>query len=191
MVDPSFSERYGFAPQPEQKSHDYLPAWIREDIVYTIRVITDAMYFDSGIKLYQIVRPYVRQVLQRDPPQNPMGGPWAYYIPNTLMECTWWQFYEILEKIAQFVGTSQKESDEFTGSINASLAREGIPWKIENGKIVHAFNEQIQSRIDEVRVLLTKPIFKAFNSKIIKFNHIYRISIKIHIIKIIFNCIAF
>jgi len=164
MVNPSFSERHGFAPIPEPKNNDHLPGWVRDDIVKKLNNFINAEFTFSSLdtELYQVIKPYISRVLLSKPPQSPLGGPFAFYLPRVLSECRWWQFYDILEEIAQLVGHESRHevSDELAEIINASLSREGIPWKIENGKIVRAFNEQIQSVIDEVHVLLTNPDFK-------------------------------
>lgn len=91
-----------------------------------------------------------------------MNGPWAYYIPRTLMECSWWQFYDIVQKISQLIGEQWGEeyTADFYNRINAVLATEGIPWKIERGEIIRSLAQPIQEQIQEVRTLMANPRFE-------------------------------
>jgi hypothetical protein len=164
MDDLPFSERYGFAPPPQVKNYDHLPPWLREAIINGIAGLVNNSASSSlpNIDFYHPIRPYIWQVLNREPPRNPMGGPWAYYIPTTLMQCSWWQFYDILEQMAQLIDQQwgEKYSNDFAEKVNVPLAREGIPWKMKKGKIVHSFDPQIQQDITKARVILADPRFK-------------------------------
>jgi hypothetical protein len=164
MDDLPFSERYGFSPPPQVKDYDHLPPWVREAIINGVAgfVNDNASSSLQNIDFYQLTRPYIWQVLDREPPRNPMGGPWAFYIPTTLMKCSWWQFYDILEQMTRLVEQQWGEeySNNLAEKVNAPLAREVIPWKIEKGKIVHSFDPQIQQHINKARVLLADPRFK-------------------------------
>jgi hypothetical protein len=72
------------------------------------------------------------KLLGKEPPGNPMGGPFKYYIPLTLKECAWYQVYDILETIADFVKQElgDRPLHEFSVRINSVLGKEGIPWKL-------------------------------------------------------------
>ncbi len=164
MANQRFSDTYGFAPQPDSKPDDHLPGWVREAITNEIRGFVDNPPLASlpGIDVYALFRPYIWQVLDREPPGNPMGGPWSFYIPKTLMECLWWQFYDIVQQISQLV--SQQWGDEcsinISERVNTVFAREGIPWKIEDGEVVRALAPSIQEQIREASALLTNPRFE-------------------------------
>jgi len=164
MTDSLFSERYGFAPQPDRKPDDHLPGWVREAITNEIGGFISNKPSTSlpDIDIYALFRPYIWQVLDREPPGNPLGGPWNFYIPRTLMQCSWWQFYDILEQVARLVDQQWEGqyTNSFSGRINAILAREGMQWELENGELVRVFNPQIDKQIKEVRVLLTNPTCK-------------------------------
>lgn len=164
MTKQSFSEKHGFAPQPNSKPDDHLPGWVRESITNEIRSVTNNPPSASLplINMYGLFRPYIWQVLDREPPGNPMNGPWAYYIPRTLMECSWWQFYDIVQKISQLIGEQWGEeyTADFYNRINAVLATEGIPWKIERGEIIRSLAQPIQEQIQEVRTLMANPRFE-------------------------------
>ena len=163
MVEPIFSEREGFAPQEGPQAHDYLPPWAREAIIQEIRDwAQDGVFFGfPGEDMYPLFRPYIWKVLNRQPPNSPAGGPFSYYIPAVLAQCSWYEFYDILERISRLSGRGfGRTKTEFLERINAILAREGIPWKLEQGKVIRTLNAQIAKLINESHVLLTDPRFK-------------------------------
>lgn len=172
MTGSVFSERHGYAPEPSLKSDDHLPGWVREAIVNELRNLEDNKPSSSlpDLGFYSLFRPYIWQALDREPPGNPMGGPWAFYIPKTLQTCMWWQFYDILEQVARLVGQRWKgeHAEEFSGRINAILAREGIQWKLENGQVVRVLNPRIDEQVKEVRILLTVPKYKGADEQFSK-----------------------
>ncbi len=163
MAEPIFSEREGFAPQEGPQAHDYLPPWAREAIIQEIRdwALDRVLLGFPGEDMYPLFRPYIRKVLNKQPPNSPAGGPFSYYIPAVLAQCSWYEFYDILERIFRLPGRGfGRTKTEFLGKINAILAREGIPWKLEQGKVIRALNAQIAKLINESHVLLTDPRFK-------------------------------
>jgi len=164
MASKRFSDRYGFAPQPNPKPDDYQPGWVREAITNEIRGFVSNKPSASlpNIDIYALLRPYVWQVLDREPPSNPMGGPWAMYIPRTLQQCAWWQFYDILQQISQLISEQwgEEHTSDFSSKVNAVLAREGIPWKMEDSEVVRALAPPIQEQIRGASTLLTNPRFE-------------------------------
>ena len=99
-----------------------------------------------------------------------MGGPWAFYIPQTLLRCTWWLFYDILEQVARRVEQQWKglATDDFNSGINVILAREGIQWKLAGDRVIRVLEPQVAGQVIEVRVLLTDPKFKGPDEKFAK-----------------------
>jgi hypothetical protein len=164
MAESLFSERHGFAPQPELQTDDYLPDWVREAITNEIKnfVQDKPSIHLPDLDLYSLFRPYICQVLRRRPPTSPMGGPWVMYIPQTLAQCFWWQFYDILEEISQLI--SQRWGEEhllaFSEKISTILARDGVPWRLDQGRVIRTLNPQVAKQIQEARTLLTNPKFK-------------------------------
>lgn len=164
MAEPLFSEREGLLPRPDLQADDYLPTWVREAVTNEVRDFVQnkpsAQLRDLAI--YLLFRPYISKVLRREPPGSPMGGPWTYYIPRTLAQCSWWQFYDILEDISQLVARGWGEEHLATCSarINTILARDGIPWSLEQGRVTRTLNPQVAKQIREVRTLLTNQRFK-------------------------------
>ena len=165
MAEPLFSEREGLAPQPETQADDYLPPWVREGITNEIKdFIENNPPVDSPhLDIYSLFRPYIWRVLQREPPNNPVGGPWAMYIPRTLTQCSWWQFYDIIEQISACINQSWGDEyiSAFSERVNTILAGDGIPWRLDHqGRVIRALNPQVVSQIQEARTLLTNPRFR-------------------------------
>lgn len=164
MAEPLFSEREGLLPRPDLQADDYLPTWVREAVTNEVRDFVQnkpsAQLRDLAI--YLLFRPYISKVLRREPPGSPMGGPWTYYIPRTVAQCSWWQFYDIIEDISQLVARGWGEEHLATCSarINTILARDGIPWSLEQGRVTRTLNPQVAKQIREVRTLLTNQRFK-------------------------------
>jgi len=164
MAEPLFSEREGLAPQPETQADDYVPGWVREAVNNDIRNFVEnrpSMQLPP-LDPYPLFRPYIWQVLNREPPGSPLGGPWRFYIPKTLTQCSWWQFYDILEQISQLISQQwgKEHLSAFSEKINIILARAGIPWSLEQGRVTRTLNPQVAKQIKEVQTLLTNPRFK-------------------------------
>lgn len=164
MTEPIFSEREGFAPQKSPQVGDYLPGWVREAIANEIRDYAQTGAPIPGtyrLNLYPLFRPYIWKVLGKEPPGNPMGGPFHYYIPEVVKQCHWYQCYDILEEIATITKEQlgQESLEEFSGGVNAILAREGMAWKLEQGKIVRRYNPIVEEQIKKVHMLLVAPEF--------------------------------
>ncbi len=164
MTDLPFSEKYGYAPDPTPKPDDHFPGWVRYAIANEIKILNDNSPSSSlpYIDLYSFFRPYIWKVLDTMPPGNPMGGPWAHYIPATLLKCPWWQYYDILEQLTLHIEKrwGGGYTNDFSAKVNTILAREGIQWKLENGKVVRVLNPQIEKQVKEVSILLASPKFK-------------------------------
>lgn len=152
----TFSQREGFAPQEPLKVQDYLPGWVREAVTNEIRGLV------PRLDLYPLLRPHIWKVLGYEPPGNPIGGPFKYYIPHTLKQCVWYQFYDIIEEIATLIKQKLEPKDlqEFSGRINAILAKDGVPWKLEQCKVARNFNPQITEQVKKVSILLNDPKFR-------------------------------
>ena len=165
MAEPLFSERQGLAQQPEPKADDYLPPWVREAVTSEISgfILNKPSIQLPDLDIYSLFRSYIWKVLQREPPTSPMGGPWVMYIPRTLAQCSWGQFYDILEQISQLISRRWGEEylSPFLEKINTILAKDGIPWSLNHqGQVIRTLNPQVAKQIQEVRILLTSPRFR-------------------------------
>jgi hypothetical protein len=165
MTEGLFSEREGLAAEPETHADDYLPPWVREDVTNAIKdfVESNPPVAYAGLDLYSLFRPYIWRVLQRQPPTSPAGGPWAMYIPRTLAQCSWWQFYDIIEQISERIVRQWglEHIPAFSQRVNTILARDGISWRLDHqGRVIRALNPQVARQIRETRILLATPRFQ-------------------------------
>jgi len=165
MSEPIFSEREGFAPQKSVQAADYFPGWVREAITNEIANFAQRGATLPGtyrLSLYPLFRPYVWKVLGKEPPGNPIGGPFHYYIPEVLKKCHWYQCYNILEEVAALTEEhlGEKDLEEFSEGVDAILAGEGIPWKFKQGKVERRYDPYIEKQIQKVYALLAAPEFK-------------------------------
>jgi len=168
-----FSEREGFSSQENLQSYDYITGWVRTAISNIIRDLQISSADTTGtytLDIYSLFKPYIWKVLGKHPPNSPMGGPFKYYIPAVLDKCPWYECYDILEEICQLAYQRIKESDliQFSLEINSILARENIPWKLEQGRVIRILNPQIAQQIKEVSVLLTDPKYKGADEQFAK-----------------------
>jgi len=165
MAERLFSEREGLAPQPETHADDYLPPWVREDITNAIKdfIENNPPVVYAHLDIYSLFRPYIWKVLQREPPTSAVGGPWAMYIPRTLAQCSWWQFYDIIQQISECMNRQwgQEYIPAFSEKVNTILARDGIPWRLDHqGLVIRALHPQVARQIQEARALLANPRFR-------------------------------
>ena len=188
MVMPSenFSTRNRYAPIKATLDSQELPPWVREEFVEKTKEFAWARlesYEREGFnrQVYRLIRPYVYKVLDSQPPANPQGGPWAFYIPSVLQKCEWWQFYDIVESLYEIIlervpkGIEYREAnienprptwdivEEPTGSyeelVNEIFAREGLAWRLDGGQIQRATNPQVKENIEAAHAVLMEPRF--------------------------------
>ena len=101
MTQQRFSRRNQFGPEPAVLGHDQLPPQVRAEFVNLVRefVVDRVDLYASasfGSAVYEMIKPYVWSVLDREPATTPDGGPWKFYIPRVITKCEWWEFYDIL-----------------------------------------------------------------------------------------------
>lgn len=166
MSQVPFSQRQGFAPEPANGPDEYLPEWVREAVQQEVRsFLEEHSQIGTGtitVDVYPIFKPYIPQVLQRSAPGHPQGGPFAYYIPAVLQACQWWQFYDIVEKLAKLVlfrlGTP--ELDEMATRINNILAAEGIVWQLQGTTVTRRIVPIVREAVERTHTILNAPKFR-------------------------------
>jgi hypothetical protein len=172
MAEPLFSGRQGLAPRTRPQADDYLPSWVREAVTNEVGgfVQNKPSALLPELAVYPLFRPHIWRVLKRQPPSSPMGGPWAFYIPRTMSECSWWEFYDILEQISQLViqGWGERYLPIFSEKINAVLARDGSPWRLDQGRVVRTLSPMVIKQIQEVHTLLANPRFEGPDEQFVK-----------------------
>ncbi len=164
----TFSRRHGFAPSPDPMSFDQVPPWVREEAVRVVRDFVNATASAtvltsraSKVSIYDCVRPYIWKVLNKQPPGNPMNGPWAYYIPQVFQDCAWYQFYDILEDISKTIDRNIGPNDAllFAEQLNEVFAHEGLAWRFKEGVIEREFPPQVTEAVQNLRAYFRDPRF--------------------------------
>ena len=158
-----FSQRQGVAPLVEPKDDSYLPPWVRESLVNRLQALfTAPRQFGDPIDVYKVVRPYIWKVLDREPPNNPMNGPWTMYIPRVFRQCEWWQAYDILEELAMLIINqwSPKDVEALCEAVDAAFVQEGIAWRLTPaGKVERQLPPALTAVVVETEALLSDPRF--------------------------------
>ncbi|MDP2935755.1 MAG: hypothetical protein Q8O86_04620 [Dehalococcoidia bacterium] len=172
MSEQPFSQRHSLAPAPSPQRDDHLPPSVRAELAITFRDCASEGLFGGTPEpavldelyniLYNRLKPLIWKVLQRQPPGNPMGGPWNYYIPELINKCEWWQFYDICEemyKVALKYG-NKEGGGIFAQRANALFAREGVAWRFSGGSIERAYNPLVAETLEQARTLLQDPKYE-------------------------------
>jgi hypothetical protein len=159
MNEQIFSDREGLTQPIAPQSADYLPLWARASIEQCIK---DLAVSTISLNVYPIFKPYIWKVLGTRPPTEPMGGPFKHYVPKVLESCLWWECYDILEQVCQecvHIKGSEECLTEFTKMVNAVFSREGIVWKLDQGKIIRTLTPKTAQQLGQVVTLLADPRF--------------------------------
>lgn len=130
---------------------------VRHDAPNGLRAYIPEIYYGLG-KYPSDVRPIVCRTLRIAPDE----GNWserpniAMEVQNLLMSCEWYRVYDIIEALASKLINPLKpsESKYFHDEINAYFKENGIGWKLENGLIESRGDEEFETAISEVEVVL-------------------------------------
>ena len=170
MTRQPFSQRHKFAPQSQPLPHDQAPQPLRGEVLNFIQDFGNDRLLAQhtlGAAIYRRLAPYVWRVLDREPANNPVNGPWAYYIPGVIHKCAWWQFYDICEEIYTAIADRFTKDDlgDFTEGINALFAREGVVWRFKEGLIEREFSQPVSEILEKTHMLLSDLRFTGPNEQ--------------------------
>lgn len=164
MSEEPFSVREGFRPESESLPHDELPTYIRQEVFTSLYEICNSndqtiSVGEFGGEIYLRFKPWIYRVLDREAPRNPMGGPWAFYIPRVMEDAQWWQFYDILELLLRLIDNSygRETGLSFHADVNGILQKEGVPWRVNANKVTRDRPAPIQQQISAANALLSNP----------------------------------
>lgn len=130
---------------------------VRNDAPNGLRAYIPEIYYGLG-KYPSDVRPIVCRTLRIAPDE----GNWserpniAMEVQNLLMSCEWYRVYDIIEALASKLinPLNPSESFFFHDEINSYFKENGIGWKLENGLIESRGDEEFETAILEVEVVL-------------------------------------
>jgi hypothetical protein len=167
MGEEDFSQRYGFRPQPEPQPYDEVPGWLRDafyELISEYRQDKDNPYLQDqfGWQLYRAFKPLIWKVLNRQPPGEPRGGPWAWYIPEVISKCEWWRFYDICQTVYKLVHQAygREDAETFAKKTNDLFREENVVWRFINGRIERGDDSIVSTKVQEARTLLKDPRFQ-------------------------------
>lgn len=165
----SFSQRHGLDQPVNLLATDEVPGLVREDFIGSVKyfVVQSVPDLDLQVRfaheLYLRMRGLIWETLGSKPPGSPIGGPWAKYIPQTINECKWHEFYDVCEWVPVLFRevTQVRNTQPFLNSVNSRFRHHGLAWKYnENGIIVRSFPEILSQSIDKAKAsLVANPKF--------------------------------
>lgn len=153
-----FSRRYGFWPTPEGLLHGDVPQRARIGLCNMISNFFGEVMTHTGpyLNLYQEICTALR--IRRD---IAMVFSFQCYpaIEKIVMDCEFWQFYDICEVIRSYPETNG-ERVKLAQQMNALFTEERLGFEFREDKIEKVGSGFIDAQIKEARYLLKEPEFK-------------------------------
>ena len=153
MFPDLFSKRYGLRPTPEGLMYEDVPVRARVGLYHIVRQFFNE-YKDSG--LYDAICIALRIPANRETMAVVFSFP---YIEKLIMNCQWWEFYDICEVLWQEL-QSERERDSLSEEINTLFREEHLGFELRDGKVEKTGSGFIDAQIKETRYLLKEPEFK-------------------------------
>ena len=165
MSQDKFGVRYGFEEPADILPIDELPGPAREDFFLEVKHFIDStppsIRHGLQYEIYEEMRPMIWKVREKNPPRNPQGDPFSYYVPEVIRLCQWYEFYEICELVYRvFTGRHRREYGDkvalkFSSSANAQFRRYGLAWQYDNkGEIIRVHPKLVENMIATARACL-------------------------------------
>ena len=126
MMDERFSRRHGFqGVEPEITVRQDAPRDLRSALVY--------IAYESRFKPMRLRRLVCRILRVAEDPDNNSDSYIDREVRRVLMECPWYEVYDVIEEIQRELADS--ETDQFNDEINRYFRREGIGWQLSDSQI--------------------------------------------------------
>ncbi|MDE2837033.1 MAG: hypothetical protein OXL97_05930 [Chloroflexota bacterium] len=162
-----FPVREGINRNEQLLPPEELPDHVREKLLADMRSIAeDALRFQD--LLYEQMCPIIARVLNKTLPAQPQGGPFRYYVPKTVKECSWVDFYDICEVTHKCILASGYDANTFANDTNSYWGHYGIAWKYETGWVVRTRPDQTQQDIKKAFQLVSTPEYQSVNEQYAK-----------------------
>jgi len=155
MFPDLFSKRYGLRPTPEGLMYEDVSEQARVGLYHVVR-----QFFKKYYDLYKALCIALRIPLDRGIAKSHLS--WDYLaseaIEKLIMNCQWWQFYDICEVLRQGL-EHEPEKDSFSEEINNLFREEHLGFELTDGRVEKIGSGFIDARVREVRYLLKEPEF--------------------------------
>jgi hypothetical protein len=154
-----FSKRYGLRSTPEGLMYEDVSERARVGLYHLVKHFFEKGY--SYLGLYKVLCIALRIPADRGIAESYLS--WDYLaseaIEKLIMNCQWWQFYDICEVLWQ--GLKHKgEKDSLSDEINNLFREEQLGFELRDGKVEKIGSGFIDAQIKEARYLLKEPEFK-------------------------------
>ena len=154
MFPDLFSKRYGLTPTSEGLMYEDVPERAKIGLYHILR----QFFEDKYLALYRVLCVALRIPVDHE---TELKGDFfaSLTIEKLIMNCQWWQFYDICEVLWQ--GLKYKgEKDSLSDEINNLFKEEHLGFELRDGKVEKIGSGFIDAQIKEARYLLKEPEFK-------------------------------
>ena len=156
MFPDLFSKRYGLRPTPEGLMYEDVVEQARVGLYHIVR-----QFFEKYYDLYEALCTALRLPLDKNiavsyPSQDYLA---SLRIEELIMNCQWWQFYDICEVLWQGL-EDNRDSLSLSEHINTLFKEEHLGFELRDGKVEKIGSGFIDARVKEARYLLKEPEFK-------------------------------
>lgn len=133
MVEQTFSERYGFAPNSPEIT-------IRYDAPADLRGMVTEFAYESGLRCERIKTIVCREIgVPPDPSLSSDDCDWE--VRRILNGCEWYEVYDVIEvllselrRVEPWVDNGTGE-DRFSSRLNRFFIKNGIGWQLVGGRL--------------------------------------------------------
>lgn len=157
MYSELFSKRYRLRPTPEGLMYEDVSERARVGLYHIVEQFFYREHQNAYYDLYKKICVALRIPRDRSVDND-------YHASKTLemlvMNCEWWQFYDICEVMWQILEYPWGNKDELSEQVNTLFKEERLGFEIRDGKVEKVGSGFIDAKIGEARYLLKEPEFK-------------------------------
>lgn len=166
----SFRQRNNTVDEQPPTPRDEVPEWLRREVAHKIEALVgedlSLLTYDRKTLVYEAFRPWIWKILNRAPVVK-VGQAWVHSdIEETFAECQWDEFYELCE----LTFTLLYQRARFQNEVNELFGHEVMAWHFEEGEIVPTRPVEISEIFEEVKGLLSDPMYLGPNEQFRKAN---------------------
>lgn len=150
-----FSKRYSLRPTPEGLMYEEVPERARVGLYHIVEQFFYSQLGDLYLKLYKKICVALRIPRNRNVVYDYEA---SIAVEKLIMNCDWWQFYDICDVIWAELHTRDK--DKFSTNVNALFREEQLGFELRDGRVEKVGSGFIDAKVKEARYLLKEPEFK-------------------------------